>query len=139
MIIYDLQCLNGHAFEGWFEDSKDYEKQIQAKMIQCPVCNITDVVKIPSTFAIKQSQPAKKMSDAQLQLENLHKKVVQFIEKHFEDVGPNFAREALKMHYGVKEPRNIRGVSTEAEEKILTQEGIEFFKIPMPRTSETES
>ncbi len=27
MIAYDLQCVNGHAFEGWFEDSEAYQAQ----------------------------------------------------------------------------------------------------------------
>jgi len=27
MIAYDLQCINGHSFEGWFEDIKAYEEQ----------------------------------------------------------------------------------------------------------------
>ncbi|MBU0698418.1 MAG: DUF1178 family protein, partial [Proteobacteria bacterium] len=25
MIAYDLQCANGHSFEGWFEDVKAYD------------------------------------------------------------------------------------------------------------------
>jgi len=27
MIAYDLQCTNGHTFEGWFEDRKAYLSQ----------------------------------------------------------------------------------------------------------------
>ena len=27
MIAYDLQCANGHRFEGWFEDSKTFDRQ----------------------------------------------------------------------------------------------------------------
>ncbi len=56
-----------------------------------------------------------------------------FLEKNFENVGPDFTREALKMHYGVSKNRNIRGTSTKAEEDMLEQEGIKFFKIPIPR------
>ena len=48
----------------------------------------------------------------------------------------DFAKEALKIHYGVKEPRNIRGISTKEEEKMLKKEGIEFMKIPMPERPE---
>jgi len=29
MIAYDLQCANGHTFEGWFEDGQAYEAQKQ--------------------------------------------------------------------------------------------------------------
>ena len=55
-----------------------------------------------------------------------------FLEKNFEDVGANFAKEALKMHYDVTEKRNIRGTSTEAEEEMLKKEDIKFFKLPIP-------
>ena len=53
------------------------------------------------------------------------------MEKNFDNVGPKLATETLKMHYGVIEPRNIRGVATESEEKILSEEGIKLLKIPM--------
>ena len=34
MIAYDLQCVNGHAFEGWFEDSDAYQDP-EKKGIDC--------------------------------------------------------------------------------------------------------
>jgi hypothetical protein len=42
------------------------------------------------------------------------------------------------MHYGVEEPRNIRGTTTEAEEKMLRDEGIQFIKIPLPPSEPEE-
>jgi len=60
-------------------------------------------------------------------------KALAFLENNFENVGADFAREALKMHYDVTDKRNIRGTSTEAEEKMLKDEEVEFFKIPIPR------
>ena len=56
------------------------------------------------------------------------------MEKNFDNVGSDFAKEALKIHYGVGEPRNIRGYSTSQEEETLRQEGISFFKVPAPDT-----
>ena len=38
MIAYDLQCVNGHTFEGWFEDRKAYLDQQRKDLITCPVC-----------------------------------------------------------------------------------------------------
>jgi len=35
----------------------------------------------------------------------------------------------------VAEPRNIRGVTTESEERKLKEEGINLLKIPMPAKS----
>ena len=66
-------------------------------------------------------------------------KIVDFVQKNFDDVGCNFAKEALKIHYGAVEPRNIRGVSTKEEEKTMKEEGIEFFKIPMPTPPDTDA
>ena len=40
---------------------------------------------------------------------------------------------------GCEEPRNIRGVSTKEEEKMLKEEGINFVKIPMPAPPETDA
>ena len=53
MIAYDLQCTKGHTFEGWFEDRKAYLDQQKKGLITCPVCNVTSVDIVPSTFAIK--------------------------------------------------------------------------------------
>jgi hypothetical protein len=139
MIAYDLQCVNGHAFEGWFEDREAYQDQKKKKLIACPVCNTTHVSRIPSTFAIKSSPIPKKVSLEEENLKQVGKEIVDFVQKNFDDVGCDFAKEALKIHYGVEEPRNIRGVSTKEEEKMLKKEGIDFLKIPMPVPPDTDA
>ena len=141
MIAYDFQCTNGHAFEGWFADRKAYLDQQKKGLIICPVCNNTAVDIIPSTFAIKSSQSSKprQPSNEEAILQKIRKEAIEFVEKNFGDVGCDFAKEALKIHYGASEPRNIRGVSTKEEEKTLKEEGIEFFKIPMPSPPDTDS
>ena len=139
MIAYDLQCVNGHAFEGWFEDSDAYQNQKKKGLIACPVCNDTQVSRIPSTFAIKSRSVPTGSSLQEKNLKKMGKEVINFVEKNFDDVGSDFAKEALKIHYGVEEPRNIRGVSTKEEEKMLKKEGIDFVKIPMPAPPETDA
>ncbi len=139
MIAYDLQCINGHAFEGWFEDGKAYEKQEKNGLIACPVCNSTSISRIPSTFAIKSSTSLKEFSDQQADLLNMGQKIIDFVEKNFDDVGTDFSKEALKIHYGVSKARNIRGVSTKEEEKTLTEEGVQFFKVPVPVAPDTDA
>jgi len=139
MIAYDLQCVNGHSFEGWFEDRKAYEEQKKKTLISCPVCNSTSIARIPSMFAIKSSTPLKELPGQQGDLENISKKIADFVEKNFDDVGSEFTKEALKMHYGVTEARNIRGISTKEEEKTLKEEGVQFFKIPMPVVPDTDA
>ncbi len=139
MIAFDLQCVNGHTFEGWFEDGQAYEEQKRKGLIACPVCSNTSVSKIPSTFSIKSSHTEKASPDSQVDLAKIGRKIVDFVEKNFDDVGTDFAKEALKIHYGVSEPRNIRGVSTVQEEKTLKEEGIKFFKIPVSTTPDTDA
>jgi hypothetical protein len=136
MIAYDLQCGNGHTFEGWFDGPKAYETQRKKGLIACPVCNDIFVSRLPSSFAIRNSQgdtPKAPPTDG-IEIDQLREKIVNYVQTNFDDVGNDFAKEALKMHYGVAEPRNIRGVSSQQEEDTLRKEGIAFFKIPMPAT-----
>jgi hypothetical protein len=140
MIAYDLQCANSHRFEGWFEDHKAYIAQKKKGLIACPVCNDTAVSRLPSTFAIKSSPPARLTDNppGDDQLARLGRKLSDYIKKNFDDVGCEFAKEALKIHYGAIEPRNIRGVSTQAEEKMLREEGVTFFKFPVQEQPDSE-
>lgn len=142
MIAYDLQCSNGHRFEGWFEDSKTFEKQKKQELIACPVCNDTGVTRLPSTFAIKgikSSTPTSIKPKTPAEAEIVMRAISNYVENNFDNVGSDFATEALKIHYGVTEPRNIRGVSTEKEEATLREEGVQFFKFPGADTSGTPS
>jgi len=139
MIAFDLQCANGHTFEGWFEDNKAYARQKKKEMIACPVCNETAVSKIPPTFAIKGSPTLPDRIHQQPDLARITRKLSEYVDKNFDNVGCDFAKEALKIHYGVEEPRNIRGVSTKEEEKTLKAEGISFFKLPLPASSDTDT
>lgn len=135
MIAYDLQCPNGHRFEGWFEDAKAFEKQCRKGLIACPVCDDTGVYRVPSTFAIKGTKSAAApvpVPKNAAEVEMMARAVVNYVEKNFDNVGTDFAKEALKIHYGASEPRNIRGISTAQEEETLRQEGVDFFKFPIP-------
>jgi hypothetical protein len=52
------------------------------------------------------------------------------IEKNCDYVGPDFAEEARKMHYGEAPKRNIYGEASDDEAKQLHDEGVEFSRIP---------
>ncbi len=138
MIAFDLRCAKGHIFEGWFEDSRAFESQKKNNLISCPVCHDTSVFKVPTKFAIKSSGNGMTSSGKETALAEISKKVADFVENNFDNVGTEFAAEALKIHYGVSEPRNIRGVSTSLEEKTLKEEGVQFFKVPVPAPPETD-
>ena len=139
MIAYDLQCVNGHSFEGWFEDETSYLDQKNNGLVTCPLCDDTAVSRIPSAFAIKSSSSGSGSKLSAEALANIGNQVAEYVEEHFDNVGADFAKEALKMHFGVSEPRNIRGTSTQEEEKTLQEEGIEFYKIPLPSSSKSDN
>jgi len=139
MIIFDLKCSKGHTFEGWFEDTRAFDAQRRNHLIVCPICEDTEISKIFSTLSIKSSSASRDAVPDPKKMVRMGEKIAQFVEKNFDNVGSKFASEALKMHYGVIEPRNIRGVSTEQEEKVLKNEGIEFFKIPALPNEKTDA
>jgi hypothetical protein len=130
MIVFDLRCSNGHSFEGWFKDLESFNEQNSKGMITCPFCKNTDITRVLSPVAIKSSQVEQKPEEVGLDYKKLAKHVVEYIKNNFDDVGTAFAKEALKMHYGVTKKRNIRGSATAEEEETLKEEGIKFFKIP---------
>jgi len=131
MIAFDLQCQRGHMFEGWFDNLKSFEDQNAKNMISCPHCNDTDIKKILSPVAVKSSsEPDTEKGVSRIDYRQLAKELLDYIHKEFDDLGTDFAKEALKIHYGVTEERNIRGTATKAEEDLLKQEGVQFFKIP---------
>lgn len=142
MIVFDLECAKGHRFEGWFEDSRGFEDQRARSLISCPICEDTDVVKAPTTFGIKSSpapSPAGAAAASPERLEALRRQFTEFLDTHFDDVGCDFTKEALKIHYGVSEPRNIRGKSTPEEEKVLEEEGVQYLKFPSEPKPDSES
>jgi hypothetical protein len=137
MIAFDLECSRGHSFEGWFRNIESFEEQKTKKLVSCPVCTDTDVRRILSPVAMTTSSPKNVAGNVgAIDYQKLAKEVVEYINKNFEDVGSDFAKEALKMHYTVTEKRNIRGSATEDEEKLLKDEGIEFFKVPTPKVDD---
>ena len=52
------------------------------------------------------------------------------IEKNCDYVGPQFAEDARKMHYGEAEKRNIYGEASDVDARELADEGIEVSRIP---------
>ncbi len=134
MIAFDLECSNGHLFEGWFNNIKSFEKQNAKKLVSCPYCDDTNTRKVISPVAMKTSSRRDEKRDVNsIDYRRLAKEMVDYFNKNFDDVGPNFTKEALKMHYGVTEKKNIKGSATVEEEKMLREEKIEFLKIPIPK------
>ena len=134
MIAFDLECSQGHLFEGWFNNIESFEEQNAEGLVSCPYCNDAKIRKVLSPVTMKTSNPIEDRNEMKpIDYQKLAMEVVDYINKNFEDVGSDFSKEALKMHYAVTEKRNIKGSATEEEEKILKKEGIDFFKVPIPK------
>jgi len=141
MIVFDLECLHGHTFEGWFEDKDDLEKQQENGLLACPVCETTSVVQKLHPIAIKKSSgiPSQKAIQAgQEAIAELTEKVAEYVEKNYEDVGADFSKNALQMHYGAEEYRNIRGTTTKEEDKVLSKEGVPILKVPVAKKAKDD-
>ena len=132
MILFDLRCKDGHGFEAWFRDGAAYAGQVAAGDIACPVCGATEVAKALMAPAVS-SRPEVDVRQA-AEAVRLWRKMQNHIEKNFDHVGPQFAEEARKIHYGEAEKRSIYGEATKAEAKELKDEGIEVNQVPwLPR------
>jgi len=132
MIKYQLRCKCEYEFEGWFPDSKQYVKQKNKGMIQCPMCDSTAVEKAIMAPAVKRAKNKKIPDDymvmgdsAETILRRLNKK----IKKDFQNVGKNFAKEARKAHKG-KRNQKFYGTATKEEANKLLDEGIDLFAVP---------
>jgi hypothetical protein len=132
MILFDLRCKDGHEFEAWFRDGAAYEEQVAAADVACPICGDTEVSKALMAPALA-SRP--KISPEQAaQVIGAMRKVQDHVEKNFDHVGPRFAEEARKIHYGEADKRSIYGEASTAEAKELRDEGIQVGQIPwLPR------
>ena len=145
MIVFDLKCPKDHVFEGWFGDSATYEAQVAAGEVTCPVCGSAKVGKaLMAPNVATRSSKAKgeetrsggetvslaKQKEEAGKVMAMMRAVKDHVEKNFDNVGPKFAEEARKIHYGETEKRNIYGKATREEAKNLRDEGVEFGELP---------
>jgi hypothetical protein len=135
VIIYDLKCEKGHKFEGWFKDRIAFENQKEKKLITCPICGGADIDMVPSSIATmgKDIRSSERENSKDLSPMKVLKTLHEYLDKNFEDVGDKFAEVALRIHHGEEDGKNIKGTTTEREEENLKEEGVQFFKIPVPK------
>ena len=157
MKVLDLQCLQGHAFEGWFASEDDFQQQLSSGFLSCPMCGDAQVAKLPSAPRLNLSgasqapvSSARSSGEAPqgqatsstpndavaslppqaLQAAWLH--MVRRVIANTEDVGQRFAEEARRMHYGEAQERGIRGQATPEQTEELLDEGIAVMPLPLP-------
>ena len=131
MIRYSLQCENGHEFESWFASSDAYDKQVKRKLVTCPACGSAKVEKAimaPAVAGTKKSARAK-AADAR-QLQQFATGLRKYVMQNADYVGPNFAEEARKIHYGETPERHIYGEATHKEAQELLEEGVDVSPLP---------
>ncbi len=135
MIIYDLTCEKKHTFEGWFNNRKAFEEQRRKKLVICPVCGSSEIEIVPSSITVmgKETEKLKHTGSKEVPPMKALQLLHEYMDKTFEDVGSQFAEVALSIHAGEEDSRNIRGTTTEQEEALLTEEGVPFVKIPIPK------
>ena len=120
MIRYQLQCARGHAFEGWFDSSADYDAQCESGLLACPDCGSAKVEKAIMAPAVKRAAKTEKLAAA----------IRQEIAENCDDVGTDFAEEARAMFYGEKDARGIYGQATVEQAKAMAEEGIPAMPLP---------
>jgi len=140
VIVYELGCSNRHRFEGWFASRDEFKRQLEAKLLACPLCGDNEIARLPhasyvstrpSEAPAKPSSPPQEQQYANLGVEMLAKLIDHIIETT-DDVGAAFPEEARKIHYGETEERRIRGIASIKEIDALREEGIEVAALPIP-------
>tara|TARA_Y100001935_G_scaffold221717_1_gene196090 strand:+ start:10 stop:423 length:414 start_codon:yes stop_codon:yes gene_type:complete len=130
MIVFNLNCFDcSFAFEGWFENTKDYNKQIKQGLVCCPSCNSVQIKKgLMAPNLAKKSNT--KLSKRNKSIASNVKKLKKIIEKEFDYVGDKFTEEAKKIKYGETKERAIYGEASIDQTKELLDEGIDVLPLP---------
>ena len=130
MIVFNLNCSDwAFSFEGWFENTNDYNKQIKKGLLTCPSCNNTQIKKgLMAPNVSKKSNS--KISKRNKSIASNVKKLKKIIEKEFDYVGDKFTEEAKKIKYGEAKERAIYGEASIEQTKELIDEDIDVLPLP---------
>ena len=130
VIVYSLRCRNGHEFEGWFRDSASFDVQSGEGSLCCPTCNSRRVEKAIMAPALAAGRSAQKAQNDGKSMRQFMTGLRKYVQEHAEYVGPKFAEEARKIHYGETVDRHIYGETTAEEAKALVDEGVDVAPLP---------
>ncbi len=130
VIVYNLRCTNGHEFEGWFRDSTAYDLQSEDGKLSCPSCNSRKVEKAIMAPALAGVRDTEVRRDQARQQRQFMTGLRKYVQENAEYVGPNFAQEARKIHYGETVDRHIYGETTVEEARELVEEGLDVAPLP---------
>ncbi len=130
MIVFNLNCSDcTFSFEGWFENTIDYNKQIRKGLVTCPSCNSIQIKKglMAPNVAKKSNSKNSKINKS---IASNVKKLKKIIEKEFDYVGDKFTEEAKKIKYGEVKERAIYGEASIEQTKELIDEDIDVVPLP---------
>lgn len=156
MKVFDLQCSQGHCFEGWFGSEADFADQQARALVDCPLCGDGHVQKMLSaprlnlgrskpqeTQAMQAADAAARepSSTSEVALASDHTQATQALLHlarellaRTQDVGKRFAEEARKIHYGEAQARPIRGHATPQQTRDLLEEGVQVMPLVLPES-----
>ena len=130
MIVFNLFCKScNYNFEGWFENTTEYNKQNKKNLINCPSCNSSKIQKGLMAPNLNKKTNSKIKKNSKTLASNISK-LKKMVEKNFEYVAENFTEEAKKIKYGESNDRPIYGEATLEQTKELIEEEIEIMPLP---------
>ena len=134
MIKYNLSCKScNNSFDSWFSSSDEYEKIVKINLLNCNLCNSTNVEK--SLMAPNLKNTKKNFNQVKISKQKKIKKIIKnyqkFIKNNFSYVGDNFSYEARSIHYSSKKSsKGIYGNASKKEIQELSDEGIKTEIVP---------
>ena len=140
MIVFNLSCPKEHVFEAWFRSNQDFDEQIEAAKVSCPVCRSTkiakalmapNVAKRGGTRSPSSGSPDQYFSEMQSKVYDMAQKVRSHVEENFDYVGSDFPDEARRLHNDKSDERGIYGEASKQDVKDLIDEGVEVAPIPV--------
>ncbi len=153
MIRYTLSCENDHQFEAWFSGSEAFDEQRAAGHVSCPTCGSADVQKTLMTPSVSTARKKEMRSDTSRSSDEpktspetpvpvasdkavpeeflkMMRTIRDTVKENADYVGPGFAEEARKIHYGESEERGIYGEASTEDVNGLKEEGIDVMPLP---------
>lgn len=152
MKVFDLHCPLDHVFEGWFGSNADFEQQMERGLVECPMCGSKKLRKglsaprlnlgaQPPAKAVPKSTDLASSAHGNEEHRKLHAlqaawlEVSRKIAATTEDVGDQFADQAMRMHKGEAPERPIRGQATPKQAMELLEEGVPVMPLALPAAS----
>jgi hypothetical protein len=161
MIRYSLTCERAHDFDSWFDSSAAFDRLSAAGLVECPHCGSSVVrkalmapniatgagraVAAETAAAMPEAAPAPaagmlmaapdpKLAALRAEALAIARAIRDHVHANADYVGPRFAEEARRIHFGEVEQHGIYGEASPDEVKQLAEDGIEVH--PLPRLPE---